>query len=121
MDKQRRKALQQQYKQMDIMMGVVKITNTQNGKAYIVSYPDLRDKWQFIQSALTTGTYSSGALMRDWKEYGADAFTYEVLEEEAQQGESSDEIRRKLHQMEKPWLEKLQPYEENGYNRRSPW
>ena len=47
------------YKQMEIMMGVVKITNLVNGKAYVVSYPDLRDKWTSIQNALSNNTYSS--------------------------------------------------------------
>lgn len=121
MDKQRRKELQMQYRQMEIYMGVVKITNTANGKAYVVSYPDLRNKWQFIQNALNEGTYSSGALMRDWKEYGADAFQYEVLEQKAQQGESREEIGRALRQMERAWLKKLHPYGEKGYNRPSPW
>lgn len=120
MDKQRRKELQMQYRQMEIYMGVVKITNTVNGKIYVVSYPDLRDKWKFIQNALSNGTYSSGTLMRDWMEYGPDTFQYEVLEQQAQQGENSEQIGRLLRRMEKPWLEKLQPYGEKGYNR-DPW
>ncbi len=119
MDKQRKKELKQQAQQIEIYMGVVKITNTANGKIYVVSYPDLRDKWQFIQNALNSGTYSSGALVRDWKEYGHDAFRYEVLEQTAQQGESREEIGRLLRQMQRPWLEKLQPYGEKGYNRPS--
>lgn len=121
MDKERRKELLLKYKQMEIMMGVVKITNLVNGKVYVVSYPDLRDKWAHIQNALNNNTYSSGGLMRDWKLYGADAFRYEVLEQTPQQGETSQELRRKLDQMEKEWLKKLEPYEEKGYNRRSPW
>ena len=50
---------------------------------------------------LSNNTYSSGELMRDWKQYGAGAFSYEVLEQTPQKGEDSQEIRRKLDKLEK--------------------
>lgn len=117
MDKQRRKELQAQYKQRKIMMGVVQVTNTQNGKIYIAAYPDLNNQWATIQTRLDSGLFSSGALVRDWREHGPAAFTYAVLEQAEQSGEGPEELRRTLYFMEKKWLDELQPYGDRGYNR----
>lgn len=118
MDKQRRKELQAQYKQIEIMMGAVQITNTQNGKLYVGVYPDIKNKWQSIQNALDSGIFSSGALVRDWREYGRDAFTYQVLEQTPQGPETPEERSWTLKKLERKWLDKLQPYGEKGYNRK---
>ena len=121
MDKQRKKELQAQYKQRKIIMGVIQIKNEENGKIFVGAYPDLRNQWQTLQARLDSGIFSSGALVRDWKAYGAGAFTYEVLEEEEQPEGTTEEVRQQLHKMEREWLELLQPYEEKGYNRRTIW
>ena len=118
MDKQRRKELQAQYKERKIMMGVVKITCLENGKVYVAAYPDLADQWTAIRSRLDEGLFSSGALVRDWKAYGPNAFTCEVLEEEAQAGETPERRGQLLRLMTKKWMDKLEPYDEKGYNRR---
>lgn len=121
MDKQRRKELQARYKQMKLYMGVVKITNTVNGKFYIDAYPDLRDMWAAIQTRLDSGIYSSASLVRDWKQYGPGAFTYDVLEQREQTGDTPDELRQVLGRMERAWLDKLQPYGDKGYNHPPRW
>lgn len=115
MDKQRRKELMEQYKQIKTYMGVVKITNTANGKIFISAYPNLKNKWLTIRSQLDMGMFVNSQLQRDWNELGEEAFTYEVLEEKEVKEDTY--TRWELKQMEKKWLEKLQPYGERGYNR----
>ena len=48
MDKQRRKELREQFEQMKTYMGVYKITNTVNGKIFVGSSPNLKNRWTTI-------------------------------------------------------------------------
>ena len=115
MDKKSRKELLAEYKQLKTYMGVIQITNKVNGKIYVTSFPNLKNRWMTIQAQLEMGRYANLQLQKDWNELGSKAFAYEVLEEK-EAGEVTD-MRWELKQMEKPWLEKLQPYGERGYNK----
>jgi hypothetical protein len=115
MDKQKRKELLEEYKKIKTYMGVIQITNKASGKIYVASYPNLKNKWLTIQAQLDMGRFVNAQLQQDWKELGPEAFTYEVLEEK-DAGEVTDR-RWELKQMTKPWLEKLQPYGDRGYNK----
>lgn len=115
MDSNRRKELVEQYQEIKIYMGVIQLTNTLNGKRYISSYPNLKNKWHTLQMQLDLGTYANPTLVADWKQFGQAAFVYEVLEEKCT--EDVNDVKWELKQMEKRWLEQLQPYGEKGYNR----
>lgn len=115
MDKQKRKELLEEYKKLKTYMGIIKITNRVNGKIYLASYPNLKNKWLTIRAQLDMGRFVNAQLQQDWQELGPDAFTYEVLEEK-DAGEVTDRSWE-LKQMLKPWLEQLQPYGDNGYNK----
>ncbi|ODA40608.1 GIY-YIG nuclease family protein [Desulfosporosinus sp. BG] len=115
MDKKSRKELLQEYKQLKSYMGVIQITNNTNGKIYVAAYPNLKNKWLTIESQLVMGTHANSQLQKDWKELGPELFTYVVLEEK-ETGEVTD-MRWELKQIVKPWLEKLQPYGDRGYNK----
>lgn len=118
MDKNKRKELQEKYKQLKTYMGIIQITNKANGKIFVASYPNLKNKWLTLQSQLDMGRFANLQLQKDWKEVGAEVFTFEVLEQK--EADDVADIRWALKQMEKPWLEKLQPYGDKGYNRRPP-
>lgn len=115
MNKKSRKELLAEFKLIKTYMGVVKVTNNINGKIHIAAYPNLKNQWLFIKGQLDMGTHVNSQLQKDWKELGPEAFSYEVLEEK----DTTDiaDVRWELKQMEKRWLEKLQPYGERGYNR----
>jgi hypothetical protein len=115
MDKSRRKELIEAYKQIKTYMGVIRITNRKTGKMYIDSYPNLKNKWLTIQSQLDMGRFANAELQKDWKELGADAFDYEVLE--MKETKDVTDMRWELKQMLKPWLARLQPYGDRGYNK----
>lgn len=115
MDKKKRKELLEEYKQLKTYMGVIKITNNVNGKIYIAAYPNLKNQWLTIQTWLTLGRHENTELIKDWRELGSEAFSYEVLEEK--EADEVTDMRWELKQMEKPWLEKLQPYGDKGYNK----
>ena len=115
MDRQRRKELQQQYREMKTYMGVYQVTNTVSGKIFISISPNLKNRWLTVRMHLDLGRHPNSELQRDWKELGADSFTYQVIEEK-EVSEDTD-TRWELRQMEKAWLERLQPYGERGYNK----
>lgn len=115
MDKNRRNELKEQFKQIKTYMGVYQIKNTVNGRIFISSCSNLKSRWLTIRGQLETGRYAISLLQKEWNEFGPDAFTYEVLEEKDTEGVT--DMRWELKQMEKPWLEKLQPFGDKGYNK----
>ncbi|MDF2539765.1 MAG: transcriptional regulator, ArsR family [Herbinix sp.] len=115
MEKKSRKELQAEYKQLKTYMGVIKITNRTNGKIYITAYPNLKNRWVTIQSQLDMGMHMNRQLQKDWNELGSEAFEYEVLEEI--DTEDISDVRWEAKQLEKKWLEQLQPYGDKGYHR----
>ncbi len=115
MDKKNRKELMEEYKQLKTYMGVTKITNKTNGRIYLAAYPNLKNKWLTLQSQLASGMHVNTQLQKDWSELGPEAFTYEVLEEK--KTDDAADVRWEVKQMEKQWLEKLQPYGDKGYNK----
>lgn len=117
MDRSRRKELKQQYAEQKTLMGVVLIRNTANEKIFIVGYPNLKNKWLSIKGQLEMGRFMNLELQADWKKYGEENFTYEILEEKETEGMVDVPFEAKT--MKKAWLEKLQPFEEKGYNKRN--
>ncbi|MEQ7050188.1 GIY-YIG nuclease family protein [Paenibacillaceae sp. P-4] len=115
MDMNKRKELIEAYKQIKTYMGVVQIKNNTNGKIFIDSYPNLKNKWFTLQMQLDMGRFANAQLQKDWKEFGSNAFTYEILEQK--ETDKVTDIRWEVKQIIKPWLAKLQPYGDKGYNK----
>lgn len=115
MDKKNRKELLEEYKQLKTYMGIIQITNNASGKIYLASYPNLKNRWLTIQGQLVMGMHVNSQLQKDWNELGPEVFTCEVLEEK--EADEVTDMRWELKQMEKPWLEKLQPFGDRGYNK----
>ncbi|MFF2482334.1 GIY-YIG nuclease family protein [Paenibacillus sp. NPDC058071] len=115
MDKSKRKELLEAFKEVKTYMGVIQIKNTENGKIFIDAYPNLKNKWMTIKMQLDMGRFANLELQKDWKEIGESAFSYEVLEQK--DTKDMTDVKWEMKQLEKPWLEKLQPYGERGYNK----
>ncbi len=115
MDRERRKELTEQFKQIKTYLGIYQLRNTVNGKIYLASYPNLKNREVNLRNELDMGRHYNKALQKDWTEMGGDAFVYEVLE----QKESNDitDKRWVLKQMEEEWMEKVQPYGDKGYHK----
>ncbi|PKM52291.1 MAG: LuxR family transcriptional regulator [Firmicutes bacterium HGW-Firmicutes-7] len=114
MDKQRRKELIEEYKQIKIYMGIFQVKNTVSGKIFVATSTNLKNKWFTLRLQLDMGRFANSELQKDWLKLGEEAFTYEVIEDKEVK-EDTDK-NWELKQMEKVWLEKLQPYENRGYN-----
>ena len=116
MDKNRRRELMEAYKQMKVYMGVYQIKNNENSKVLIGTSSNLKNRWLTLRMQLETKRHSNAGLQKDWNYFGPGNFTYEVIE----QKECKDivNINWELENMEKAWLEKLQPYDDKGYNKK---
>lgn len=124
LDKQQKKELATNYKQTFRAMGVYQIRNTQNDKIFVNGSMDLdgmRNRLEFCKQ-MNTNTFNE--LQKDWTTFGGQVFVFEVLD----RIEPRDEImldaadlksyRSEVDALLELWLEKLEPYDEKGYNKR---
>ncbi len=70
MDRNKRKELLEAYKELKTYMGTIQITNKANGKIFVESYPNLKNKWMTIQMSLGMGQFPNFELQKDWNELG---------------------------------------------------
>jgi hypothetical protein len=79
LDSQRKKELKQEYKEVKTYYGVVRFCNMVTGRALVTSFSNLKNKEDYLRMQLDDGRHPNAALQADWREYGGDAFSYEVL------------------------------------------
>jgi hypothetical protein len=117
-DKQKRSEIKRAYKEAKGNMGVFEIKNNINGKLFVDSCFEVIKNKQREYFGLRLGSHMNRELQNEWKEYGEENFSYEVLEVvEFDKGTDVD-LKYDLKKLEEKWLEKLQPYDEKGYNKR---
>lgn len=111
-----RKALIREYKETQRPMGVYQIRNNVNGKLLVGSSKDLQSIFNRHRAALRMGSHQNRELQKDWAEFGAEAFEFEVLDALTPPEEPGYNPSRDLKALEELWLDKLTPFEERGYN-----
>jgi hypothetical protein len=111
----RRDTLKQAYKEMKTQAGVYQIKNTVNQKTLVVATHNLKTM-QGKPFQLQTGTHKNAQLQAEWKQFGKDAFVFEVLEVLEDKEEPAFARQEALRRLEQKWLEELQPYGDYGYN-----
>lgn len=62
------------------VMGVYQIKNLVNGKIYVGSSVDIRDRWWNHRSRLRNQTHKNSHLQAAWNKYGEDSFEFSILE-----------------------------------------
>jgi|CXWL01.1.fsa_nt_gi hypothetical protein len=65
------------------------------------------------------GVHLNVVLQRDWNEHGSRAFAFEVLDTLTPLNDPAFDPAVDLRDLEKLWLERLNPFEELGYNKRA--
>ena len=111
-----RKDIARAYKERQRPAGILQVRNTVNGKVLLGSSLNLEGPLNAHKFMLTTGRHRNERLQREWNEYGADQFVFEVLEV-VRVGDGPDfNLSDELTLLEHIWLEKLQPFGERGYN-----
>lgn len=113
----RKKELKQLYKETTIEAGVYQIKNTKNGKIFIGSTPNFKTL-NGLKFMLQNDSHKNKELQEEWKQFGKEAFTIDILEILKKKDEPYYNEKEGLADLEQKWLEQLQPYEERGYNQR---
>ena len=110
------KELKKAYQQTPRQMGVFQICNLVNDKVFIamsLNLPGIINRHRFD---LEKGSHRNTQLQKDWHEYGREKFIFEILDELTPSDDPSRDYREELLFLEDLWLDKLQPYGEQGYN-----
>jgi hypothetical protein len=113
----RRDELKREYKENPPAAGVYRVLNTANGKQFIGSARDLRGKLNGQRFQLERGGHPNEVLQAEWRQFGAAAFTFEVLDELKPAPNERTVDLKELAALEALWMEKLRPYGERGYHR----
>jgi len=113
-----RKEIIRTYKESRPPMGIYAIRCQENDRLYVAASGNLDSERNSRLFQLRMGkVVFSRELQHDLERFGAAAFTFEVLATLEPATEATD-VERQLAILELQWLEKLQPFEERGYNSR---
>ncbi len=95
-------------------MGVYQIKNQVNDKRFLGASSNLDGTLARDRTWLGLGGHQNKALQQEWKTFGPEAFTFEVLEVITPTDEPRN-YSEELAILLEVWLETLQPYGERGY------
>jgi group I intron endonuclease len=119
MDKKHQDYLKRTYKETRRPAGVYRIRNEKTGKLFIGSSVDVKARINRHKAEIFfAGNHVIPGLLADVKEYGAENFTFEVIEILDGEYESDAALLEDLKLLEQIWLEKCEPFGDNGYNTR---
>src|ERR1051325_771188 len=113
-----KKKLIREYKETPRPMGVYQIRNTATGKLLVGTSKDVPSMLNRHRAALRMGSHQNRELQKDWAEFGAEAFEFEVLDTLAPPERPGYDPSDDLKALEQLWLDKLSPFDERGYNAR---
>lgn len=111
-----RKDIQREYKERPKSAGIFQIKNTVNGKVLLGSSLNLDGPLNSHKFMLEIGSHTNKMLQKEWNEFGADKFTFEILEVVKVKDDPNFNLNDELTLLEQIWLEQLQPFGEQGYN-----
>lgn len=122
MDTSKRKEIIRDYKEKDRpTMGVYQLKNLKNGKIFVGSGKNLEAKRNLHMVALKEwGLHEIKELQEAWNELGEKGVAFEVLDklEPKKDAPVNYNYAKDIAFLEELWLEKLQPYDEKGYNKK---
>ena len=96
------------YKQRPIVGGVCAIRCPAAGRTLLLAAPNPEGQRNRFAFSVSTGACVHAALARDWRVFGADSFTFEVLETlERGPGQTDAAFRADLEILRDIWRDKL--------------
>ena len=114
----RKKKLKEEYKQTHTPMGIYQIRCLANGKVLLGAALNLPGILNSNRFQLKLGKHPNKRLQADWSRFGGEKFSFEILDELVATEGADYDYREDLASLEGLWLEKLQPYDERGYNKK---
>lgn len=117
-EKQKRSEIKRAYKEAKGNMGIFQIKNNINGKIYIDGSFEILRNSQREFFPLRLGNHMNRELQKEWNEYGEENFTFEILEVVEFDKNTDMDLKYELKKLKEKWMDKLEPYDEKGYNKR---
>jgi len=112
-----RKALRRDYKETPRPAGVYRVRNTAQRRALVGSSPNLPGILNRHRFQLDDGSHTDKELQRDWRALGADAFSFDVLDELPPQDDADVDVGEELAVLLAMWRDKLAAVGETFYGR----
>jgi hypothetical protein len=112
-----RKELSRQYKENMPPMGIYVVKNLTNGKILVDSGLNVQGRLNSCRFQLEHGSHTNRELQADFNLAGKENFVFEIvdyLEVTQAKADYSDDLKT----LEAMWIDKLQPFDARGYNRR---
>lgn len=115
-----KKKLKREYKETVQPMGVYRITNTVDGKIFIGASKNLKAAYNSNMFQLNGGMHRNKELQAAYSHLGEESFSFDVLDYLEPKQDPGYDYSEDLKVLEEMWIDKLQPFDEKGYNRRKP-
>lgn len=113
-----KKKLREDYKSLINPMGIFAFTNKMNGKVFLASSLNLKNKDVRLKMSLNNNLYPNKEFQDDWNKDGESNFTYDVLETLEINDDPNYNYKEDLEILESIWIDKFQPLSENTYNKK---
>ena len=111
-----KKELKNKYIETTQPMGIYQIKNKHNGKIFIGRSNNLQGIINRNIFQLKSGLHANKDMQKDFNDVGEAYFTCEILDYLKPKEDNIYDYTEELKILESMWLEKLKPYNENGYN-----
>jgi hypothetical protein len=109
MENKSRKEMTAAYKERKTLGGVYAIKNLKNGKIHLEVTANLQSSQNRFEFSRNTGSCVTPLLQKDWKDYGAENFAFEILEKiEMKDTQTPKEFQEDLKILYDLWTEKIQ-------------
>lgn len=111
-----KKAMIREYKETPRTAGVAVVRNLASGKQFVFAGRDIPALVNRHRAQLKTGSHPNRMLQGDWQALGAEQFAFEIVDTLIPKDTPGWDPTDDLQALETLWLEKLQPFEPEGYN-----
>lgn len=111
-----KKEIKRQYKETIQPMGIYQIRNLVNGKVFLGSSKNLKAKFNSYKFQLKQGTFINSLLQADYNNFGEESFTFEILDQLKPVEDLGYDYTKDLETLLELWIEKIQPFSDNGYH-----
>lgn len=103
------------WKEQKTVAGVFQIKNMRNHKIFVDSTRNINtiNGEKFM---LEHDSHPNKSLQAEWNEFGADAFSFEVLETVDKKPNDYFDLKDALKKLKEKWVQQLQPFGDRGYN-----
>ena len=106
-EKMDRRELIRNYKETPLPAGVYRIRNAVNGRSVVGSSRNLPGMLNRQSFQLEHGSHPDRELQKDWKRFGPQAFSFEILDQLEPSSEAGYDPAEDLRVLLDMWLEKL--------------